>query len=593
MPANTPDFGANIHLAEKAGKNSAPEQHPEVKPRLLVLTASSFAVGASLIVFGTEKVIIAVLLVAVLSLRIFNVKSLYLILITLSLLAGALNASLRAPQASQRDISRLCGKDLFICGKILELAETEKLTRLTIECMSAQELCHNTVRQHSVPVTGRLQATLYLNSNPIEQKHSGPKEIANPPLAWQNAANSNVQSAAKKCSFLAPGDKISFCAKPLSLLKLAGRKQQSIAILLARKGIFCTAKLRVATLNLICHNDNANAAGNPLEANASSCRNSLVAFHCRTLGDVNGSLLASMVLGDKAVVLDKEIKDEFRASGLSHVLAASGFNLSIVAATIYFALRLFSANLWITNAICFSGMLAFVFVAGPSPSVVRAFLMGSLLLLSRCLGRSLHMPAALCFTMFAVILIDPWATADIGFQLSYFSTAGMILAASQLGLLISRKVPKIPQWIQAVLAATLVAQACVLPLQLFYFRQFTPYCILANVAVTPLVSPITIIGFAASLLYALESTLHLNFSISTWLDKLAYLPVELLRQLVKAISSFPSAQISTGQTHIATVLLYYGILLLFPFLISIGRWKIWSLLYALSFLLMIVSIFSN
>ena len=221
---------------------------------------------------------------------------------------------------------------------------------------------------------------------------------------------------------------------------------------------------------------------------------------------------------------------------------------------------------------------------------MRAFLMGALLLLSRCLVRTLHMPAALAAAMFLVLLIDPWSAADVGFQLSYFSTAGMILGAASFTQLLVGTCNKCPKWIVIILSATLVAQACVLPLQLYYFGQFTPYCLIANILVSPAVAPLTVLGFADSLLYVSESFVFSPHILSACLAKVCYLPLEVMRRLVAGIASCPLAQINTGQAELAAVLLYYFVLLLFPLLALKARGRLWSLLFAMSFLTLIATI---
>jgi competence protein ComEC len=227
-------------------------------------------------------------------------------------------------------------------------------------------------------------------------------------------------------------------------------------------------------------------------------------------------------------------------------------------------------------------MLVYVAIAGPSPSVLRAFWMGALMLLSRCLGRKIHMPAALCLTMFIMLFINPLCVFDLGFQLSYFSTAGMILGAGQFDEMLKQGIPRCPAWIRTILSATIVAQACVLPLQLYCFRQLTPYCLIANVVVSPLVSPITILGFASSMLYVFESLLHMTHWLSGLLDKICYWPLELMMHEVGISSSLPFAQMQTGRPQLPALVLYYVILLCFPVLYEKKKIGIWAFLFIMA-----------
>jgi ComEC/Rec2-related protein len=560
--------------SNQAGGGQVPSTFWDIKPRQLVLATAGFACGTALILAQTDRVFLAIIIVSIMALRIFNISVAQITVMVISVACGLLNAQLRSPHPNSDDISRYCGKTVVVTGTIEEVKPLASGSgwRLIVACRSAAETASEQFEpvRGNIPgesVGGRLQATIFTG----KQSRSSPAE---PPLQKLN------QPGPYESTLLA-GDSIRLRGRLSDLRQGQSLQGERPYCLLARKGIFCRLQTGRSGLVLLAHATPQEATG--IETPAVLWRKSLVAFHRRVLGLADGDLLSSMVLGDRAVNPQKEISDNFRASGLSHILAASGFNLTVVAASIYFVMRLFTGNLWISSSVCLGGMLTYVLVAGPSPSVLRALLMGAILLLSRCLSRTLHMPAALTLSMFLVLLFDPGSAADVGFQLSYFSTAGMILAASHFADLFRTGLKACPRWITDVLAATLVAQSCVLPLQLYYFRQLTTYCLPANVIVSPMVAPLTILGFAGSLLFAVESSLHCSNLLSIGIDRLCYWPLELVRQETATIASLPLARISMGQARLAAVMLYYAVLLLFPLARMKARMRLWFLLFAISF----------
>lgn len=279
-------------------------------------------------------------------------------------------------------------------------------------------------------------------------------------------------------------------------------------------------------------------------------------FFRERLGRKNGSLLSSMVLGSRAVRVDRETKTAFRKSGLSHVLAASGFNLSILVASTYMICRAFCLGARLRFLLSISVMILFLLLAGPSPSVSRAFLMGCILSLGDSAARRAHLPATVVSSAALMLALNPFDITDIGLQLSYLSTAGLILCAPSL-LDFTKKTTSQPlRFLGGVLTATLVAQAFVFPLQLFYFQQFNPYFLVANVLAAPFLPTISIAGFACTGVFLIES-LCSSTGISSGMTALCFFPIEAFRSLVLFIASFPLAQIETKQPPLPVVLAYY------------------------------------
>ena len=147
-------------------------------------------------------------------------------------------------------------------------------------------------------------------------------------------------------------------------------------------------------------------------------------------GAERGGLLAALVIGSAVVPLPASLNDSFRASGLSHALAASGFHLTVLlGATLAMARPLGRLpRLGCATA----AILLFLLLAGPQPSVVRAVLMGALTLLLLELGTKGRPLGILALSVVAMLLLRPDWLLDVGFQLSVAATAGLLLTARPL-----------------------------------------------------------------------------------------------------------------------------------------------------------------
>lgn len=336
---------------------------------------------------------------------------------------------------------------------------------------------------------------------------------------------------------------------------------------------FCKSvqKIETTTASSALKSSTANdfaALGKPLAENsiqtpfalAGELRTQIVKSQTQRLGEKNGKLLASMIFGNRAVTVDRQTRNNFRKSGLSHILAASGFNLSILAAAVYFVCRHIALTPPITASLSLISMMIFLFFAGPSPSVMRALVMGSILLYFRAASRNAHLPAVLCLTSTVLLVFNPSDIADIGFQLSYASTLGLIINASWLQNELQKRFKLISPGICAAISATTVAQLYVIPLQIFYFKQINPYFLPANLAAAALTPILTIMGFVQSAVFvAEEKFFHLTFFSNTMLQIL-YCPLELLRGIALIIAALPGSQINTPECPLWLVIIYYAVL---------------------------------
>jgi competence protein ComEC len=257
-----------------------------------------------------------------------------------------------------------------------------------------------------------------------------------------------------------------------------------------------------------------------------------------------------MVLGDKAVKLDDSLILMFRNVGLSHGLAASGFNLTVVIAMTYFIARFLFRSLLLTNATCFLSMFGYVCLAGASASVMRAAVMCSMFLIIKATKLRPHVLSILGLALTMTIVGDPASILDVGLQLSYGATVGIVLTAKPLCACLSKKSKGIRYWFAETVAVVLASQAAVLPIQLCDFWQIGMMFVPANLFVTPVLAPVTVLGFASSVLIALGYYVPLASPLFSFpaqiIDWLSLIPLQMMRWVVALLASFDWAVMRIG-----------------------------------------------
>ena len=212
-------------------------------------------------------------------------------------------------------------------------------------------------------------------------------------------------------------------------------------------------------------------------------------------GRDQSALAPALVDGDDQRISD-QVQEEFRRSGLTHLLAVSGTNLTIVLAAVLVLARSLGAP---RRALVVLGLLSvagFVLLARPDPSVVRAAAMGVVGLAALGLG-SRGGIRTLSVAIVALLFIDPWLSRSPGFVLSVCATAGILLAAPPLARPLERWMPR---WCALAVAVPVAAQLACTPAIVAISGEVSLVAVFANVVAGPLVAPATVAGLAGGLL---------------------------------------------------------------------------------------------
>lgn len=224
----------------------------------------------------------------------------------------------------------------------------------------------------------------------------------------------------------------------------------------------------------------------------------------RLFVEPHASLAAGLLLGSRRGI-PEDVMEDFNASGLTHLVAISGYNITLIVVFVGGLLSGFSRRMQII--LTMSAIVLFVILVGASAAVVRAALMGILGLSARWLGRPSEVTRLLFGAALLMILYNPFVLLDdVGFQLSFSATCGLVYTTTYVQRFLewARVYQKLPGVfsIREALLSTLSAQTFSTPLILFYFGRFSWVSPLANVLAAMMV-PLAMLFSALALVVSL------------------------------------------------------------------------------------------
>lgn len=232
-----------------------------------------------------------------------------------------------------------------------------------------------------------------------------------------------------------------------------------------------------------------------------SFKSDLIANTYKIYQDPEASLLAGILFGVDTG-LPKKLQDAFKNTGTAHIIAISGFNIAIIAGLFFsfFKWALKNERLGAVLAVLF--VFLYAFLVGGDPAVMRAAIMGSLSLFARQVGRRNAGINTLAVVALIMTLINPLTLWDVGFQLSFFATLGLILYAEPFSKVTASFIEQITKQENSALTniindnviLTLAAQVMTIPLMAYYFQRISMISFIANPFILPVQPAVMILG---------------------------------------------------------------------------------------------------
>lgn len=264
---------------------------------------------------------------------------------------------------------------------------------------------------------------------------------------------------------------------------------------------------------------------------------------------VQGNLLEGVLLGNR--ILPKEYADMFRDTGTMHILAVSGFNVSFVVFIFFTVLRAFYVPKKISAIISIIFIILFAAITGFTPSVVRASIMAIVVLLAMIIERDTDIFNTIAFSALIILIIAPLDLFDIGFQLSYVATIGIVY----LTPFIIEKLYFLPKFISGSIGISIGAQLAIVPLLVTYFNRLSIVSILTNIIIVPLVGLSTVLGFL---------TFFVSFilPLAGFVGMINWFFLTLLLEIISFFSKIPYASILIPSFSFISIVIYYVILII-------------------------------
>lgn len=260
----------------------------------------------------------------------------------------------------------------------------------------------------------------------------------------------------------------------------------------------------------------------------------------------NAAALALGITDGDSTLLPKNLKSELNSLSLSHLTAVSGTNCSILLAS----LMLLAGYLGLRRSgrliLGLLGLAAYLVLVGDQPSVIRAAVMGLVVVIAFGAGLKFKGINLLSLAVVLLLMVDPSYAQNLGFGLSVAATAGVLLLAPSLSV----KLDWLPRWLALSVAVAASAQFACLPLLAGIQGGFNLGGLIANLLAEPVVTPITLLGLLGATLAILGAPFGVTFGLpAMWL---ATLPSQfILVQSHFLAVTFPSVALPAGVTGLA------------------------------------------
>ena len=251
--------------------------------------------------------------------------------------------------------------------------------------------------------------------------------------------------------------------------------------------------------------------------------------------------------------LDEDIKESFKISSLSHLLAVSGAHIACIISGFSIILKLAKTGKKFGNIIIILFLIFFMYITDFTPSVVRAVIMGSLVLLQIVLYRKQDIKTSMSFSILLILIFNPYKLLDIGLILSYSATIGIVLVVKirKLCKYKNKENNKIVSYLIQNILITVSANIIVIPIMMYSFNTFSLNFIISNLVAGILMEPITLGGMLLIILSFIN--LKVAYIISV--------PYNILLKLLiftgNFVSKLPFSQIIVSTPDLIFIVFYY------------------------------------
>ena len=271
-----------------------------------------------------------------------------------------------------------------------------------------------------------------------------------------------------------------------------------------------------------------------------------------TLTDEEGNLLLAILLGDKDK-LSEDIQESFKTSNLSHMLAVSGAHVSYIILGLTYVLQNSIIGKKNGKIVCIFFLLVFMAITNFTPSVTRACIMAILTLFSSIIYRKSDVYTNISVVALITLIFNPYSLLDLGFQLSYGGTIGIIIFIKRIQEKKSNS--KVINYIKQMALVSIYANIIIIPIMMYHFNTVSFTFIISNIMASPILGIIVITGF----LFIIAS---ITVKPLTRLIAIFIKPIlSILIKISQICSKLPFSNILVVTPYMFNVISYYAIIL--------------------------------
>ena len=298
----------------------------------------------------------------------------------------------------------------------------------------------------------------------------------------------NIKKSKNKNIKLNYGDKIEFYLeyeRPSSARNYMGF---DYSLYLRTKKIYGTVNVKQENIKIISH-DNTNIVLKQIY----KLRNLMKKQINKLLPEETAGLCMGMLIGDISNI-DENMQENFRNSNLSHILAVSGANVSYIIVSITYIFNKMCFRKRLSKIISIFLLILFMLLTGCTASVNRACIMAILMLIADLLYRKSDVYNNLAISALILLIINPYTALDIGFQLSYMGTIGIVFLHDKVSNIIKTN-NKIIKYFLEMIYVTTCANIAIIPIMMFHFNTLSLTFYFSNVLAGPILGVVVIVGF--------------------------------------------------------------------------------------------------
>lgn len=306
--------------------------------------------------------------------------------------------------------------------------------------------------------------------------------------------------------------------------------------------------------------------------NINKCSNKIKENANKLFDKNEANLLSGILIGDKEGI-EKEVQENFRDSNLSHMLAVSGAHVSYVILGITYVLKKVKVNKLWSNMITIVTLCCFIFLTGASSSVIRACIMAIYIIIGHMMHRKTKLISSVSLSLLIILILNPYKLLDIGLQLSYGGTIGIILFSgvlakkAKLNNLLEGFVNKLKYRVKQLIVVCVSANLIIFPIIAAHYSTMCLTFVISNICAGPILGVIIILGFITIFVSFISIDIAKPFAL------ILNIFIQILMYITKICSSLPFSKLYIKTPSLSQIIIYYMILIFIYYICKIRKKK--------------------